>query len=142
MYGTGVVPLLPPEVRRGRLMIWRQIDLVIDVGANSGQYGGALRAAGYGGRILSFEPLAEAFATLSERCLDDPLWDCHCIAVGAGAGSAVLNVSRDLEASSDPADGGAPRTPLAALRVRRRRAGQGWSAWMPSSLHCAGAACT
>ncbi len=73
MYGTGVVPLLPPEVRRERLMSWRQIDLVIDVGANSGQYGGALRAAGYGGRILSFEPLAEAFAMLSERCLEDPL---------------------------------------------------------------------
>lgn len=99
-FGTGEVPLLPPALRRARLLPWRQIGLVLDVGANVGQYASKLRAAGYGGRIVSFEPLASAFTELSAAAANDPLWDCRPFALGAEAARMTLNVSGDREASS------------------------------------------
>ena len=41
------------------------VDLVIDVGANEGQYGESLRRRGYRGEIRSFEPASETFRVLS-----------------------------------------------------------------------------
>jgi FkbM family methyltransferase len=81
-------------------MAWKDVDVIIDVGANAGQYGKRIRAAGYGGRIVSFEPLADAFRHLERAVAADPLWDCHRIALGARDGRMPLNVSGDLEASS------------------------------------------
>ena len=99
-FGTGEVPLLPPAVRRARLLAWRRVGVVLDVGANAGQYASKLRAAGYGGRIISFEPLTEAFTELSVAAANDPLWDCRPFALGAEAARMTLNVSGDGEASS------------------------------------------
>src|ERR1035441_7397225 len=44
-----------------------QINLVLDVGANTGQFVTDLRAAGYTGHVISFEPLAEAHALLCKH---------------------------------------------------------------------------
>jgi FkbM family methyltransferase len=100
MEGTGVVPLLSPPNRRARLIAWREIDVVLDIGANAGQYAFSLRAAGYAGRIVSFEPLGEAFGALRRASDGDPLWEARRVALGSAPGHAVLNVSQDLEASS------------------------------------------
>lgn len=72
----------------------RKIDVVIDVGANSGQFGESLRADGYRGRIISFEPIAAEFEVLSRKAAKDGNWEVHRCALGSAAGTATLNVSR------------------------------------------------
>ena len=51
------------------------IDAVIDVGANTGQYATRLRAAGWAGPILSFEPIPEVHRQLAEQAAADPDWE-------------------------------------------------------------------
>lgn len=72
----------------------RKIDLLIDVGANSGQFGESLRADGYRGRIISFEPIAAEFEALSRKAARDGNWEVHRCALGAASGTATLQVSR------------------------------------------------
>src|SRR5213079_2241365 len=55
----------PLALRRKQLQSFA-IDLVLDVGANRGQTGTLLRAAGYTGEIISFEPLRGAFDVLAK----------------------------------------------------------------------------
>ena len=51
-----------------------QVNLVVDVGANSGQFAGWVREIGYRGRLMSFEPLLEAHQRLSRAARRDPFW--------------------------------------------------------------------
>ncbi len=77
------------------------IDLVLDIGANKGQYASYLRRAGYDGRIVSFEPLADAHATLVDAAADDPGWTiAERVALGAAPGQATLHVSAESDMSS------------------------------------------
>jgi FkbM family methyltransferase len=77
------------------------VDRVLDVGANVGQYARRLRAAGWRGDILSFEPLPDAHAELAAAAGDDPRWHvARPVAVGAGPGRALLHRSRESDMSS------------------------------------------
>lgn len=78
----------------------RNVNVVLDVGANSGQYATELRRAAYGGRIVSFEPLSESFALLARNASKDPLWDCRQWALGDVDGSISINVAGNAGASS------------------------------------------
>jgi FkbM family methyltransferase len=68
-------------------------DVVLDVGANEGQFVDWLRAAGYGGRVVSFEPQRAVFEALARRAAAQPCWECHRVALGAAAGSLPMHVS-------------------------------------------------
>src|ERR1700739_3168333 len=72
----------------------RKIDLVIDVGANRGQFGESLRENGYRGRILSFELLSAEFKILSQTAAADRNWEVHRCGLGAATGTAMLHVSK------------------------------------------------
>lgn len=76
------------------------VPLVIDVGANRGQYASELRRHGYRGEIVSFEPLAEAFEDLAAAAAGDPQWTCHRTALGAVAEEASIHVASNLASSS------------------------------------------
>ena len=89
-----------PEARRMRLMDTYGIDLVLDVGANAGQYAEGLRAAGYKGRIASFEPLAEAFAGLATAANADSKWQVNHMALGATPGTTTIHVAGNSTSSS------------------------------------------
>lgn len=78
----------------------RQVDTVLDVGANSGQYALDLRMAAYKGRIISFEPLSQPFLILERNASKDPLWDCRQCALGDCDGTIRINVAGNSGASS------------------------------------------
>lgn len=77
-----------------------RIDVVIDVGANEGQFGHGLREAGYTGRIVSFEPSPLAFGSLERTTASDPLWDCHPLALGRRSERHTLSETRSTQLSS------------------------------------------
>lgn len=75
-------------------------DLVIDVGANEGQFGLSLRRSGYFGRIASFEPIPEMFVRLKQNCSRDPKWSTYEFALGDYDGLGQLHVAEGTELSS------------------------------------------
>jgi FkbM family methyltransferase len=89
-----------PELRRARLIEDRGIDLVLDVGANTGPYARALRQAGYTGRIVSLEPQSAAYRALEAACRTDANWECRRIAIGAADEEAELHVAGNSSSSS------------------------------------------
>lgn len=91
---------IAPFQHRARLLERLKVDFVIDVGANVGQYGMALRKGGYAGQLLSLEPLAQPFAQLSARAARDSLWRCEQVALGEGSGAADLHVASHSAGSS------------------------------------------
>ncbi len=64
----------PRGPRRAALLREHAITLVIDVGANAGQYASTLRAHGYAHDIVSFEPAPDPLARLRRRAAFDPRW--------------------------------------------------------------------
>lgn len=77
------------------------INCVLDVGANLGQYARFLREHGYEGHIVSFEPVPEAFDALQRAMGGDPRWRGFRYALGEHDGEASFQVSGgDAQASS------------------------------------------
>lgn len=92
-------PLAQVDVRTHWLRQLK-IDLVVDVGANEGQFVGWMRERGYNGRIISFEPQAAAFASCSRRWGGDPHWIGVEKALGEEAGEMDLHVAGNSVSSS------------------------------------------
>ena len=87
------------DVRRNLLADY-SVGLVLDVGANVGQYGTRLREGGYSGKIVSFEPLSEAYGELQKLTEKDTLWECRHMALGDADGSAEIHVMSSNASSS------------------------------------------
>lgn len=77
------------------------IDLVLDVGANRGQFVQQLRSNGYRGRVVSFEPLSQVHNVLAETAKHDSFWLVHDrVALGAVDGTTEINIAGNLASSS------------------------------------------
>jgi FkbM family methyltransferase len=98
--GLDLQPHRGPPRALGDFLASGKIDLVLDVGASTGNYGWTIRAGGYRGRICSFEPLEAPFARLEKMAASDPSWSCHRLALGAESGEAEINVAGNSDSSS------------------------------------------
>lgn len=94
----------PRTTSTGRLcqMLAHQgVNLVIDVGANVGQFARSLRESGYVDKIVSFEPLEAAHAELLRNSRNDCNWQiAPPVAVGDHDGEITINVSGNSVSSS------------------------------------------
>jgi len=93
-------PRTHPLARRKRLLDIYKINLVLDVGANIGQYGKELREIGYKGKIVSFEPLSLAYKELCEKSKKDDLWETHNFALGDKNETEMINIANNSFSSS------------------------------------------
>jgi FkbM family methyltransferase len=96
------------DVVRYRTLPWslvpslqrHEIDLVIDCGANFGQFALALRKEGYSGRIISLEPLLPVFQRLTTVSSKDPKWDVYNLGLGERKERRRLGVGKTSGFSS------------------------------------------
>lgn len=103
--------------RRHRLYKAKGIDLVLDVGANIGQFHDEIRRDGYGGDIISFEPLSNAIAERRRRA-EDARWQLRQLALD---GHRIEEYS--FVAFARPPSGQLLRSAPASLRLRGAVAG-------------------
>ncbi len=94
-------PATSAEAALKAMLAFHRINLVFDVGANTGQFGALLREAGYAGRLVSFEPLSAAHLQLTKVARHDPLWEVASpMAIGSENGEIELHVSGNSVSSS------------------------------------------
>ena len=79
----------------------RKIDLVLDVGANTGGFAKELRDLGYKDHIVSFEPVKQSHKKLEENSKFDKKWLVHkrC-AIGNKNKKISINLSKNSSISS------------------------------------------
>ncbi len=104
--GYDIVPLREMKERDfalhlRELLTRLDIDCVLDVGANVGQYHDFLRdKVLYDGPIVSFEPVGRHVELLRERARADSDWHIEGYALGAQEGSLPINVMASDQFSS------------------------------------------
>jgi FkbM family methyltransferase len=89
-------------MRRFQYALARQkVDCVLDVGANTGQFGQRLRINGYTGRIISIEPQSAAHGKLMTAARGDARWVVveQC-ALGSTSGITEINIAANSQSSS------------------------------------------
>jgi FkbM family methyltransferase len=78
-----------------KLLEHYKIEVVLDVGANKGQFRDLLRQeVGFLGQILSFEPVSQYHKLLKARSAEDDLWRIYDFALGSEPGEAEINVTQ------------------------------------------------
>jgi len=75
-----------------------KIDLILDVGANLGQFASDIRSAGYQNKIISFEPIYECYKHLTS--IADSEWQVKNFALGNKNSKERINISNKTVYSS------------------------------------------
>jgi len=78
-----------------------QVEIVLDIGANTGQFATGLRKAGYSETMISFEPMFAEHATLLTMSKKDIKWKvAPRMAIGDIDGSVEINIAANSGSSS------------------------------------------
>jgi FkbM family methyltransferase len=95
-------PTSSPAAQLRTVLAAHGVNLILDVGANVGQFGRELRwHVGYAGRIVSFEAMRAAHEELCRAAAKDPFWEVAArAAVGGEAGTVTLNIAANSVSSS------------------------------------------
>jgi FkbM family methyltransferase len=94
-------PISHPIARRKQILESYGIDTVLDIGANSGQFGRQMRTdLGFAQRIVSFEPLSAAFGLLKANAKGDPAWEIFNYAMGDVEARLDINIAGNSYSSS------------------------------------------
>lgn len=90
-----------PLARLKQLLVHHKINVVLDVGANRGQFAEQLRRdLDFDGRIISFEPLHDAFAVLQTKARPDTSWTTLNFALGNTETTGLIHVAGNSLSSS------------------------------------------
>jgi len=102
--GLDVTRYRPAASETGRLsamLAHHKVNLVFDIGANTGQFASSLRRSGYVGKIVSFEPLSSAHAELLRSSQRDELWEvAPRVAIGDHEGEVDIHIAGNSVSSS------------------------------------------
>ena len=102
--GFDLIRYIPASSQNARILEFLsiyKINTVLDIGANIGQFAMELRESGYNGRIISFEPLSEAYSHLLINSKNDPNWIiAPRMAIGNEEGKKTINISGNSYSSS------------------------------------------
>lgn len=114
--------MFQPEHPLIALLEEHEVEQVLDVGANEGQFASKLRLLGYRGEIVSYEPIAAVFERLAARSSRDSSWRIIRTAVGSSSGEAEIHVTENTAMSSllDPSSEFADRDPAAKVARSER----------------------
>jgi FkbM family methyltransferase len=86
--------------RLSQLIEKLQINTVLDVGANNGQYLQLLSKIGFKGEVLSFEPVPELYQRITTLFPRKKQWRQFPYACGSQDGTAVIHVAKSNDFSS------------------------------------------
>ena len=104
LFGLEINRLQPssdPILQTVKAMNVINTNIVLDVGANMGQFAMDIRKKGYKGKIVSFEPLKNAWKQLNYNASKDINWKVHeRAAVGNRNGFIDINISKNSVSSS------------------------------------------
>jgi len=90
-----------PNLQLLASMHQKEIDIVFDIGANTGQFATEIRSKGFQGEIISFEPLTSARRSLLNKAERDSKWLVHeQAAIGDQNGEIEINISGNSVSSS------------------------------------------
>jgi FkbM family methyltransferase len=95
------LPALSATAQLQQIFLHQSFDVVVDVGANKGNYARSLRDIGYGDIIIAFEPQSSAYIELQKIANKDrKLVLPPRMALGDRDGEITLNISANSESSS------------------------------------------
>ncbi len=101
LFGAEIVRFPKVDLKRRMIMLnYHDINLILDVGANKGEYTMDLINLGYRGVIESFEPIDEAYKHLEKVSKKNKLWNSSKIALGNFDGETEINVAGNINSSS------------------------------------------